>query len=130
MKYVYSTLPFDQNYSIYKTSPDSLPVKIKDISIKGGAQLPDAKAFNLYTPTGIVTRLEDDDTKLLESHPVFIEHKAKGFVRIEKVRQEPEKVVAEFMTLPNEEEGAPLTSQHVKEKVKREGMGVKIINDE
>jgi len=110
--------------------PDGAPLLIKSIAIKGGAQVADGTGFNLVTPLGVVTRLNDDEAELLAAHPVYIKHHADGFVSIESVREEVEKVVGDSMKLPDESEGAPVTEASIAKIAKPKGITVKAMGQD
>jgi len=130
MYYVYSTLASDQNYAVWTKTPDGLQVKTKDIFIKGGGQLPSSNGYDLVTPLGVVTRVNDDDIAELEANYTFQVHKKNGFIRIEQVREDVEKVVSNDMQLPDESQGAPLTEQHIEKLPKQKGLSVKVMEGE
>ena len=50
---------------------------------------------------------------------------SKGFIKIEKVREDVEKVVSSDMTLPDESQGAPMTEQSLERIKKQKGITVK-----
>lgn len=125
MHYVYSTLPFDQNYNIYTLTPDGVPILSATIGVKGGAQVADGTGFNIETPLGLVTRVTDEEAGLLSSHDVFKKHMRDGFVKIEASRQDVDKVVSGDMVLPDETQGAPMTEQSIEKIHKQKGITVK-----
>ncbi|MCL1860942.1 MAG: hypothetical protein FWG52_05335, partial [Proteobacteria bacterium] len=90
--YVYSTLTADQEYCEWINSQieGNPPTMGHSIIIKGGANLVtgelgwDGYHPNLYTPSGVVTRISKDDAEFLKRNPIFQIHEKKGFVRIDK----------------------------------------------
>ena len=81
MAYVHSTASQPMNYPIYADGPrQGQARKIKDILIKGTANVIDP--HTLFTPTGAVTEISDEDLEMLKKSPAFQRHVAKGFMKV------------------------------------------------
>lgn len=132
MKYVYSTLALNQNYALWEKDGDGKPLKVRDIFIKGGAQLAIASAneFDIITPLGMVTRITDEEAEMLDRDFCFNVHRKNGFIRIEDVRHDVDKVVSGDMQLPDENQGAPLSSSIVKNLSKEKGVTIEVIEED
>lgn len=90
--FVFSTLTDSVNYPVYcKVTKDHSRI-LKDIFIKGGANLAAAKG-EIITPRGFVTEVTDEELAALEENEVFQLHKTNGFITVEKKRHAVEKVV-------------------------------------
>lgn len=81
MPYILSTMSTGVDYSLYEKTPSGLTVVKKTVSINGGANVMDK---HFITPLGVVTKVSDEDLELLEANPVFKQHKADGFIKIQK----------------------------------------------
>lgn len=66
-------------YPIYARG-SSRPQKIKEITIKGKANVLDPKT--MVTPTGVVTEISEADLEVLKQNPAFQRHCARGFLRV------------------------------------------------
>lgn len=82
MPFVFSTITATVDYVEYNkpSDPNVLPVIIKGVRIKGGANLT-TKA--LITPNGIVTEVTNEEAAFLTQNAQFLEHQRAGFVRLE-----------------------------------------------
>jgi hypothetical protein len=104
--YIYSTMTDSVNYTFYEQNENrDVNTIIKQILIKGGANLPDK---HFITPLGVVTSVSDDDLEWLESNPVFQQHKKAGFITIHKKKVDIEKVVC---NMTHRDEASPLTPE-------------------
>lgn len=93
-KYVLSTMTGGVNYAIYTDGPaGGLPIERKSIRIHGGAGLPsstkpfgehseDSQGNPMWTPSGTVTPISDDDFAELRDHYLFKIHMDNGFVKV------------------------------------------------
>lgn len=77
--YIHSTASQPMIYPIYAGGTDR-PVKVKEILIKGKANVIDPRT--LTTPTGVVTEVSDEDLELLKKSAAFQRHVARGFMRV------------------------------------------------
>lgn len=93
MPYVFSTLSTDQDYTLWAKGGSDLPVSMGHVLIKGGANV---ARKDLVTPYGVVTEVTEEQLKLLMSDDVFNRHKQRGFIRVEEVSADPEKVAADM----------------------------------
>ena len=116
--YVFSTLSTDMNYSFYAAGGGDLPIKERDIYVKGGSGVANDR---LITPFGVVTEIEEEDIPRLEAHPVFKMHQANGFVMIERKKADPEKVATNMTA---RDQSAPLTDADFADD-KKDGVKVK-----
>lgn len=81
--YIHSTASQPMIYPVY-TGGDH-PVKVKEILIKGMANVVDPRTF--ITPTGAVTEVSDADLELLKRSPAFQRHVRRGFIRVMSERE-------------------------------------------
>lgn len=88
--YVYSTLAATTAYVIWQEGDGGQMVEKHRIVVKGGSGIANK---NIITPIGVATRITEKDAELLAEHDLFKRHQAKGYVRIEPVEKDPEKVV-------------------------------------
>lgn len=90
MKYIISTMANAVAYTIYNKNAE-LPVLQKTITIKGGANMASmtsgfgelshtGEGQPLWTPSGMVTEVSDEDYAILVEHPVFKRHLEQGYV--------------------------------------------------
>lgn len=93
MPQVISTLTDSVLYAAYDRSNPENPVISRAIHVAGGAGLPSARSgfgdfaedvtgSPMWTPSGVVTPITDDQAEFLEAHPLFQTHKKNGFVQI------------------------------------------------
>lgn len=101
--YVFSTLANDQKYQNWLIGGNDIPAKGHAVLIKGGTGVANQR---LITPLGVMTEIDDTDLEELEKNQVFIQHKSKGFITVQKKKADAEKVAAD-MNL--KDESAPLT---------------------
>lgn len=91
MKYILSTMTSNVSYTLYNMIGD-LPVARKKIRVYGGAGLPSASSGigdlsrdkdgkPLWTPSGVITSVSDEDAEILEKHPVFKKHYDAGYIK-------------------------------------------------
>lgn len=101
---IYSTMSSDVDYEIYNADlPEgALPQVVRTLRINGKANLA-TKTF--LTPRGAVTRVTLEELELLESHPVFIRQRQNGFLSVENVGTDIDKVVSDMVPRDN---AAPL----------------------
>jgi hypothetical protein len=100
--YVYSTLAADTTYKEWVKTSD-LHIEARSVTIKGGTGVANDR---IVTPLGVRTEIDAELVEVLESNEIFKLHKANGFVTIEAVAEDPEKVAADMTTADN---SAPLT---------------------
>ena len=95
MPYVYSTLTADQEYTLYpsEVDPKSIPKGVKSFLIYGGANVINK---NLITPRGVATTVTQEELKVLETIPAFIQHRDKGFLIVDGKKSDPEKVAKDM----------------------------------
>lgn len=96
MPYVYSTASAGINYTEYRKVTKDLNQPVKKVYIAGGSNVIQK---NLVTPLGVATQVSDDDLNFLMSHLSFKKHMEKGFMKVENIKKDPEKVVASGMKL-------------------------------
>jgi hypothetical protein len=102
--YVFSTLTGGHDYTIYDPNPEGVNNVIRTIRVKGGANLADRRT--LLTPTGVATKLTDDEYEALQQSPVFQRHLKRGFIHVSQVEADPERVAADMET---RDESSPIT---------------------
>ena|ERR1700757_1171061 len=93
MPHVYSRLANSVTYTEWKTGGGDLPVKGREVTIKGGTGV---ASKHLITPLGVVTSVTDEEAEFLANDHHFQQHKSNGFVKIEKTKHEIEAVVADM----------------------------------
>lgn len=95
MAFIASTLTNANVYNIYAPADKndmSARSVLKSIHVKGGANLTNthnyghssltADGLPIWTPSGNVTRVTDEELALLKEHPVFKQHLEQGYVKI------------------------------------------------
>ncbi|CNI48238.1 hypothetical protein [Yersinia pekkanenii] len=102
MHYIFSTISTDVKYTFYGQSANDMPAIEHTITIKGGANV---ATKNLITPKGVMTSVEDAEVDMLNTHPVFLRHKKKGFVHVEAKQAAPDEVASDMEA---RDESAPL----------------------
>jgi len=88
--YVYSTLTSSNIFRFWKESVNGLPQEDGSILIKGGAGVADK---NLVTPKGVMTELDEEEYKRLETHDQFQRMVEGGFIAVEKAEKKVEEVI-------------------------------------
>jgi len=83
MHHVYSTLTCDNLYVDYEKT-QNLNVKVNQVLIKGGANLPTEGMRSPITPHGVVTPITEDQLILLENNTHFQEHVKRGFIKVDR----------------------------------------------
>lgn len=78
--YVHSTASQDMTYPIYSEGQQNQARIIKSIIIKGRANVTDPRT--LFTPTGAVTEVSEEDLALLKKSDAFQRHVLKGFMKV------------------------------------------------
>lgn len=110
-KQIYSTLSADTRYAEWVTTPGLNTIQ-KSVLVCGGAGVALRGAGQrVITPSGVRTEVSDADADFLQNNGHFKEHMKRGFVRIENVARDPEKVADKMET---DEGGAPKTPDDVK----------------
>lgn len=105
--HIYSTLTCDQRYTGYAKGGADLPVVAWEVLIKGGSNVADKR---LITPIGVRTEVTDEQLAQLLENPVFKLHVNNGFITVEDVKEDPEKVAADMAT---KDDSAPLTPEDI-----------------
>lgn len=106
--FVFSTLAADQNYTVWLKGGGDLPVQGDSVLIKGGTGVMDDR---LITPLGVCTQITTDELALIEQDEGFKLHKANGFIVVQQVEADPEKVAADMET---NDKGAQLNEETLK----------------
>lgn len=108
--YVYSTLSSSVNYPVYGKGGGDLPLIERNITIQGGANIPDKY---MRTPDGaVITPVSEEDLAALEANSVFRLHKDNGFIRVEDKKHDGEKVAAD---MTGRDQSAPLVDADFEE---------------
>lgn len=116
----------DVAFTLWAKSPDgSAHNVVKQVLVKGGAQLPDAKSYNLETPLGIVTKIDDADLEILLNDWSFKHYQKSGYITYDASRKDIDAVVGD-MQMPTSKEGAPLNEIEITDMSTTEGIEVKI----
>lgn len=92
--YVYSTLTSDNEYPLYREGANNLLQIERSVVIKGGAGLANK---HFVTPRGVVTKIDDDEYKLLKDNEVFKLHVANGFITTDEKLHDIDGVVADML---------------------------------
>lgn len=88
MKLILSTLSAPQKVCLTKKSDNGATVIVKEITIKGGANVIDKRS--LMTPQGIVTELTDEDFALLKQTRFYQRMEARGHIRPVETKEQAE----------------------------------------
>jgi major membrane immunogen (membrane-anchored lipoprotein) len=88
--HVYSTMGQSVRYVKWQKTLDQLPVIEKDVLIRGGTGVIDAKT--LITPCGIRTEVPDEDYEWLKEDFTFKRHVQNGFITVTNVKEKASKV--------------------------------------
>lgn len=96
-KHIYSTLSADTRYAEWVTQP-GVNTMLKSVLVRGGAGVAVGGAGQIFTPDGVRTEVSDADAEFLSKHGQFIEHQARGHVRIESKAFDAEKVAQKMET--------------------------------
>jgi len=105
MPYVYSTLANNNTYIDWKKTANDLHERGMQVTIKGGHGVANE---NIVTPLGVATEVTDEEAAFLEKNSAFQKHVENGYVRLEKKKADPEKVIADMNQV---DKSAPLTPQ-------------------
>lgn len=90
--YIYSTLACNQKYQNYEINAGiSTPTDF--ILVAGGTGVADKR---IETPLGVVTEVSADDYAKLKSNPDFELHVKNGFITVQEIEADPEKVAADM----------------------------------
>ncbi|WP_019573349.1 hypothetical protein [Curvibacter lanceolatus] len=100
--YVYSTLAADTTYKEWVKTSD-LHIEARSVTIKGGTGVANDR---IVTPLGVRTEIDAELVEVLKANEIFKLHQKNGFVVIEDVAEDPEKVAADMTSADN---SAPLT---------------------
>lgn len=84
MPLVFSTLTGSVTYTKWGVSPGGLSVALKEVTIKGGANLADRRT--IITPRGVGTQVSGADLDFLNTDAIFCMHKKNGFITIDSVK--------------------------------------------
>ena len=79
MNYIHSTASQTMVYPVYAAGKQNQARILKEIRIKGTANVADPAT--LVTPQGVVTEVSDEDLALLKKNPHFQRHVEKGFIK-------------------------------------------------
>ncbi|CAH0447399.1 hypothetical protein LMG10661_03465 [Ralstonia syzygii subsp. syzygii] len=93
MNYVYSTATCDTAYGVWTKGGGDLPIRARSIVIRGGTGVANK---HLITPRGVVTQVTDEELGILEQDDAFKRHVERGFIRVERMKADPEKVAADM----------------------------------
>lgn len=82
MPAVYSTITNDSAYTEYRSGVNDLPIRVRSVTIKGGAGV--SKVKTMETPLGVRTEVSNDVLAFLEKDVNFQRHVQAGFLRVVK----------------------------------------------
>jgi hypothetical protein len=91
-KYVISTLAADNTYANWNKS-DGVNTINRKVLVRGGAGI---RPRGGVAPEGVQTEVSDEDAAYLATHPQFMEHAERGFVRIESSERDPDRSAREM----------------------------------
>lgn len=91
-KYVFSTLPAANQYTVYTKDGNGMPVPDKSITIKGGAGVADRRGD---TPLGVMTELTDAEYDLIKDNAAFRRHVERKFIIVSSEKLDAENVAAD-----------------------------------
>lgn len=94
--YVFSTLACDQLYTTWTKGGADLPIQGDTVLIRGGTGIMDDR---LITPLGVCTVISQEELALIENDEGFKLHKANGFIVVQQIEADPEKVAADMNTV-------------------------------
>lgn len=114
MKYIYSTLSNDQNFTVWKfmegdKARKQLPVKEHVVLVHGKANI--ANKRNLITPKGVLTTVEDGDFKALEQNSAFKRFVDRGYISIESKQVDADKAAT---NMTKKDKSAALDEESIK----------------
>lgn len=89
MPYVVSRLVNSQVYTQYVKGVNNSNLPIKQVEIKGGA---DVTNKNLVIPEGVVTKITSDELEMLKANKEFQAHVERGYIKYYAVSPDVEKV--------------------------------------
>lgn len=93
-QYVYSTLTADNEYADWVKTGDREQQMVKrSVLIKGGHGVMNK---NFITPLGVVTEVTDEELEFLLTCDAFKLHMKNDFIKVDKKKQETEKVAADM----------------------------------
>lgn len=81
MPYITSTMSASVNYCVYAKTVGGLQKVVKEITVKGGANVIDK---HFITPEGVVTAVTDEELALLMENETFKLHMQNGYVKVHK----------------------------------------------
>lgn len=94
MPHIYSTLANDQQYQVWhKPEGHETHQPGAFVVINGGTGVANDR---LITPLGVHTEVTDEQLAVLEANHTFLLHRENGFIKVEKKKQDPEKVAADM----------------------------------
>ena len=105
MKYIYSTKTAPTTFVLYKKGGGDMPVNAGSVTIAGGAGVSNK---NFVTPLGVVTKVEDEDFKLLEQNKIFQRQVKAGWLSVENKKIDEEKAAADMASRDN---SAPIVTE-------------------
>jgi hypothetical protein len=137
--YVLSKMTNSVSYRNYRYIGDKnatanqslLPIPADTVIIKGGADRPtqkggfgdaeqDLSGNILWTPRGVVTKLEDEEYDRVKDHWLFKKHLAAGYLAVldEDISSDHKKVSRIAEDMPGQDPGALLTKDTIAQRIK------------
>jgi hypothetical protein len=136
MKYILSTMTNSVAYAVYdyvgdkQSKQGALPIIRKKIIIGGGANMPsnrsgfgdmsnDADGHPIWTASGIVTPVSDENFAILESHELFKKHRDRGYIKVinHDIRNNYGEVKRQVGSMERKDASAQLTKDTLKVRV-------------
>lgn len=107
--FIYSTLSCNQVYPLWKKLENGMLERVTEVRIAGGANVANK---NLITPKGLVTEVTDEQLELLMNDHTFKRQMAGGFLKVETVEANPNKVA---LDMKPKDISAPITPDDFKD---------------
>lgn len=105
--WVVSTLSTPMNYTTYGNGGGDLPLAVGNVSIAGGANIPDK--YMRHPNGGVITPVTSDEVEALQANEVFKLHVENGFIKI--LDKEPKNSEVASSDLEGRDQSAPLVDQ-------------------
>ena len=117
MAYITSRLATGVEYTFYEKGANGINQVVDVISVNGGADVINKRS--LETPYGVVTEISDDKLAKLKSHPVFQKHLEDGYIVIQTVEKEADKIAKDENNELKKDNSKQLTEKDYTKKGKK-----------
>lgn len=131
--YILSTMTNSVSYAFFDRVGD-LPVMRKKVTIQGGAGLPsirsgfgevtrDGEGSPMWTASGMITPISDEQYAALKDHVLFNKHIDGGFIKVlnQDISGNHKAVEKHVQTMNKRDEFAQLTKDTLKQRIKVKG---------